>query len=429
MKANKMWLVLIAVMVLALSAISVNAAVTGCMDGLGAPSEYFYNDTGVILNVSAGNVCINETDYDVDPTAAVNCADNWANYTDGACEYTRYYVGYAGDGTATCVAAGWVVYTQHVFIAADYIINTTTDAEISGDYVTNIGEVATYDACSNAYIRQGPDGYCDGGGVLDTDDALLNVSAGNVCIAGADEDPTAVVFCSDSWANYTDGECRYTRFYVGYAGDGTTTCVATGWVVRTQNVYIAEGYIINTTTDALISGDYVTNTGESATYTICQNDYTRQGTDGYCDGGGALDINDSTLHVAAGKVCANGANLAPNATLKCGTWLNCVIDATSTPQYYVGYAASGTSCIDTSWVSAGTSITLATGLTCKTTEHAVTCPTKGYAPSYGSSDFSPIIMDAFGTAGAGVVSWADLAVTLLVILFIVGAVLKYKGVF
>jgi len=426
MKANKIWLVLIAVMVLALSAISVNAAVTGCMDELGAPSEYLYNDTGVITNVSAGNVCINETDYDVNPTAAVNCADNWANYSDGACKYTRFYVGYAGDGTATCVETGWVVNTQNVFIAADYIINTTVNGEISGDYVTNIGEVASYDACSNAYIRQGPDGYCDGGGVSDTDDALLNVSAGNVCIVGVDSQPDASVHCigvADTWSACVAGACVINEYYVGYSVGNATGCVDTDWVLMGVS-NPAPGYRVNNTGHVALC-TYLA-TGGTVSYTGCANAYTRNGTTGYCDGAGLDEL--TTLHVTAGKVCANGANLAPNATLKCGTWLNCVLDATSTPQYYVGYAASGTSCVDTSWVSAGTSVALATGLSCKTTEHAVTCPTKGYAPSYSSSDFSPIIMDAFGTTGAGVISWADLAVTLLVILFIVGAVLKWKGV-
>ena len=301
---EKIWLVLVAMMVLALSAISVNAAVTGCMDELGAPSPYLYNDTGTITNVTAGNVCINETDYDVAPTADVNCAE-WYD----------------------CVV----------------------------------------DACS------------------------------------ADE------------------------YYVGYAGDGTSTCDNSNWTVTGGSYLVADGYIITATTESLTCS--VNNTGKTATYDACLNDYTRQGPDGYCDGAGALDTDGATLHVTAGDVCVAGANANPNATINCAVWLECVEDATSADTYYVGYASSGTDCVATGWVATTSTVTLADGLSYKETTNAVSCSTKGYAYSYSMNDLSPILVDGLGTSGAAAVSWVDLLVLFVVLGFIVGMIMKYKGLF
>ena len=293
---------------LALYSGSASAAVTGCVDVGAGGAYYTYNDTGNVTNVTAGRVCIYETNYDVNASAAGSCSATWANYTDGACQYTRFYVGFAGDGTDTCVATDWQVETAAVFIAADYIINTTTDAEISGDYVWNTGETATYDACLNTYTRQGPDGYCDGAGVLDTDDATTYVLIGRVCIAGANENP--------------------------------------------------------------------------------------------------------------------------NASVNCGTWSNCVEDASTAPEYYVGYTSDGSgACTATNWQTAGTTYTTNPGQFISTTEDVDTCSVKGYAYTYAKGDLQLIVEDGIGTAGAETVSWLDLIVLLLVLGFMIGIVLKFKGIF
>lgn len=426
---KKIGMIGIGVLLITMLAMYVNAAVTGCMDETSTPVAYKYNDTGVIKNVTAGRVCIDATDYDVAPTVAVNCDDDWANYTDGGCLYSGFYVGYAGDGTTTCVATNWVYKEGPYYIGEGMIINETINGprSYSGAHVTTTGEVVpAKTACYNAYIQKGPSGYCDGAGRLDTDDARANVSAGNVCMTGAlNADPNATVSCSDAWANYTDGWCAYTRFYVGYVGDGTATCTATGWIVRTANVYIAQDYIINNTVNGLISSDYVTNTGETASYNACSNLYTRMGPTGYCNGGGVLDTNSSTLHVAAGKVCTVGTNLAPNASLNCGTWSNCIAGGTTANEYFVGYAASGTSCVDTSWVVAGTTQTAITGLRWRNTEHVDSCATLGYAKTYDKSDMPKILADGLGTAGAEFVDVIDLIVIALVLSFVGGLVYTY----
>jgi len=432
MKINKMWLVLVAAMVLVLSAVSVSAAVTECVDASGnpqaGPGAYpMYNDTGVVTNVTAGNVCVDATSYNIDPNATYNCG-NTSVMIDNACTYTTYYTGFLGDGTVACTNAGWVAGTTYT-LGEGYIVNTTINASWAtrGNYIVDTGEVATYDACSNAYTRQGPDGYCDGGGALDTNDALLNVSAGNVCIAGADTQPTAGVNC-DEYGAFVDGACKYSGYYAGYTGDGAATCVITDWVFSV-NYTLAMDTIINTTINAPIGPGYVIATGEAATYNACLNAYTRQGPDGYCDGAGALDTNDATLHVTAGKVCLAGVNTAPNATLKCGTWYNCVLDASSAPTYYVGYAGSGTSCDDTSWVASGSTVSF--GLQrILVNAHAAVCNLGGYSGNnYVKSDFKPIVLDMMGTAGASFVENAELVVIAIVLLFAAGIFAKWKGYF
>ena len=108
---------------------------------------------------------------------------------------------------------------------------------------------ASYDACTNAYTRQGPDGACDGSGACDTDDALLNVSAGNVCIDGADSNPTTDVKCGiwgDCIINYTYAS----EYWVGYTGDGAETCVDTDWQASSTFWNCTAGYEIDTTEHA-----------------------------------------------------------------------------------------------------------------------------------------------------------------------------------
>jgi len=180
-------------------------------------------------NVSAGNVCIDLTNYDVDPTAGVNC-DEWYDYVDGSCSIDTYYVGYAGDGSTDCVATGWVTTGVPAFVAQGYIVNDTIASEPNPAYETNTGEVVpAKDACINGYTLSGPTGYCEGDGTLDTNGALANVSDGNVCIAGVDSDPDVTNKCAD-WLDCTAGSCTADVVYVGYLGDGTATCSNTGYV-------------------------------------------------------------------------------------------------------------------------------------------------------------------------------------------------------
>ncbi len=295
----KRMLVVVGLMAIMLYATMVNAAVTGCIN------PYVYNDTGNATNVTAGNVCVNATDYDVNPTAAVNCG--------------------------------------------------------------------TWSAC-----------------VLDA--------------------------------------CTAAEYYVGYTGDGTATCVMTDWVATGTNYWPADGEIIDATEN--VDTCSVATTGKSPSYDACLNDYTRQGPDGYCDGAGALDTDSATTYVVAGNVCYAGTDTNPNATVNCGTWSDCVAEATSADEYYVGYAAGGTGvCVATGWVAAGTTFNTNPGQTIWFTEQVDSCAVKGYAYTYDKGDMAPIVEDGLGTVGAVTVEWLDLIVLLIVLGFLIGIFMKMGGLF
>lgn len=413
---------------------SVYAAVTECVDASGnpqaGPGAYpMYNDTGVVTNVTLGQICVDAINYDVVPNVTYNCG-NTSAMIDNVCTYTTYFTGFLGDGTVTCTNVGWVTGTTYT-LAVGYIVNTTINASWAtrGDYISDVGEIVpAKDACLDEYTLQGPTGYCDGAGALDTDGSLANATDGNVCIIGVDSQPDASVHCigtADTWSDCVENQCTIDEYYVGYSVGNATGCSDTDWVLMGVS-NPANGYRVSNTGHANLC-TYVA-TGGTPTYTGCANAYTRNGTSGYCNGAGG-DAT-TTLHVTEGNVCSAGANAQPGAGTNCGAWYNCVQGQSAINTYYVGYAASGSSCSDTDWVATGSHVDLANGLRARYTDHESTvCSTSGYNAAYNKGDFEPIITDAMGTAGVGVVSWADLAVTLLVVLFLGGAVLKYKKLF
>jgi len=230
---------------------------------------------------------------------------------------------------------------------------------------------ASYNACANDYTRQGPDGACDGNGACDTNDALLNVSAGNVCDSGTDTNPTTDINCG-TWSDCTADACSANEYWVGYTGDGTDTCVDTDWIDASSTYDVPDNYIISATNKQDTCD--TTNSGKSASYDACSNAYTRQGPDGYCDGSGSLDANDALLNVSDGNVCIDGTDANPTSGVNCGTWGDCVDGNTSADEYYIGYLGDGTAtCSDTDWQASSTYWNCTAGYTIDTTEHADDC--------------------------------------------------------
>lgn len=90
-------------------------------------------------------------------------------------------------------------------------------------------------------------------------------------------------------------------------------------------------------------------------YISCLNDYTRQGGDGFCDGLGACDVDNSLLNVSVGNVCRNGDDINPDNITNCDVWIDCVVSENNASKYYVGYVGDGTNfCNLTDWVLTGT---------------------------------------------------------------------------
>jgi len=120
----------------------------------------------------------------------------------------------------------------------------------------------------------------------------------------------------------------------------------------------------------------------TATYDDCDNQYTRRGPDGLCDGAGACDIDDNSLAVQSGYVCKDGDNINSNGNSNCGSgdaescycaiWYQCVIKACTKPEYYTGFDGS-TSCTVTNWQSKGTDANVAQNVSIATTENVASC--------------------------------------------------------
>jgi len=386
----------------------------------GCTNAYTWHDS--ILgdqNVSIGKVCINATSYDVAPILGVKCSE-WYDYVDGACVIQTYYVGYKGDGTATCDATGWVSTAPDdagfVSVLTGYIVNTTIKAAPNAAYETNTGEVVPAPSgCLNGYTTTGASGYCDGAGFLDLNSIHGNVTIGTVCSAGSSVAPNSTNKCAN-WANCVIGQCTAGIMYVGYLGDGTATCSNTGAVSGVGTGVISTGYRITATNVA--ASCTISNSGGTASYTTCTNAYTRNGTTGYCDTGVA---QVGTLHVADGKVCAAGANIAPNSTLNCGTWYECVVGFTNYATYYTGYAAAGTACSATAWVATGNTYTLPAGTAISFTDNSATSCTANI-----QGDTAPMVAGINNLKSLAYAGFALLAVGILVIVSF-GLIQIFKG--
>jgi hypothetical protein len=296
---------------------------------------------------------------------------------------------------------------------------------------------------------------------------ITNVSVGNVCYTAAlyDIAPNASAYCNNSWSNFTNNSCVYWQFYVGFA-NGTTACA---WSVnaslQSPTPYtMGVDSVINETANRPIArvapwaywwqDGTRQNTADpfnltaglrSINWTGCQNGYTIHGNSGYCDGAGLTGVginrNDTRVYVGTGKVCANDSAVAagslspaafnntPSSTKKCATWINCTSGSDTGLYYYVGYASGGASCDQSFWNATGATYTVPTGQHMNTNTDGSSCVLAGYAYSYTKTDFEPIVTDALGVAGASVISWIDLIITLVVLGFIAGIIIKLVALF
>jgi len=114
---------------------------------------------------------------------------------------------------------------------------------------------ATYTSCDNKYTLKGiegtdADGYCDNAGACDTNDGgLSNVSEGNVCYNGVDQNPDITTNCG-IWGDCVQYSDSANEYYVGYVGDGTDTCTDTDWQSSGTTWDATSGYLISVTEKA-----------------------------------------------------------------------------------------------------------------------------------------------------------------------------------
>lgn len=176
--------------------------------------------------------CVNQSTSE-DTKDECSATDCYTGNCDGAGACDIYSGGEQG-GCGTC----------------EYCTDGDSDCELVPDDTDPNDEcTASYDACINDYTLQGPDGYCDGAGACDTDDATANVSEGNVCITGSDTNPTNTTYC-DKLANCVSTYTSARYYYLGYLGDGTNTCSETGWQTLNETWDATIGFKISTTEHA-----------------------------------------------------------------------------------------------------------------------------------------------------------------------------------
>ena len=239
--------ILVLSIMIILSIVSVQAAVTNCTNSSGgnvttngAYFAYWDDVASEIKNVSTGNVCINKTLYNVAPTSLYFCG-NVSVMVNQACTYDFFYTGFVGNFTANCSnlnATNGGPYT----LGDGTVINTTINVTVYADRGNYIDLVSTpnYTSCTNGYTRNGPDGLCNGGGVLRN--VTTVVAAGKVCVNGTNATANVTYNCA-IWNYCIAGNTSYPSLYTGYDGIGSG-CTATGWVVTGTTTTLASGVTI-----------------------------------------------------------------------------------------------------------------------------------------------------------------------------------------
>jgi surface protein len=375
----------------------------GYCDGAGACDANSYQQ-----NVSAGNVCYSS--MDAQPDITTHCGI-WSDCLLHNTMAPEYYVGFVGDGTATCVATDWQSAGTFQSASLGYWWSATgqmdtcsetafcsNDADCGFCQKCDVGtgvcgyQSSSEDAkgqcdpgvysCSNAYTYAAATGFCNGAGSCDA--AQSHVSLGKVCINSTayDAAPTSSIKCG-VWSDCLLYNITAPEYYVGYYSSGTS-CDATGWQPAgtyqssdpgyrwdvtgaidqcTESVYctvdsdcsackkcdVGSGNCVNQNAAEDIKGDC------TAGLSGCFNIGIKSGPDGLCNGYGSCDTNSNRVNVALGKVCLAGADVDPSAAAYCGIWSDCAYHATSAPEYYVGVKGDGTTvCNETGWVSVGT---------------------------------------------------------------------------
>jgi len=162
---------------------------------------------------------------------------------------------------------------------------------------------ASYNACSGACVKIGPNGNCNGSGACDTNSASANVADQKVCEAqeGTASEVAASTFTYASIANScTAGACAGTKYYRACNGAGAT---------RTDNIGAASK-VINAT-----AGNTLTGLCGSSTASTCVARAVCK-TNTYCNGTGACNtpanvaVNTDTYNDCAaggvGSECGTG---------------------------------------------------------------------------------------------------------------------------
>jgi hypothetical protein len=144
---------------------------------------------------------------------------------------------------------------------------TTSVCEISPATMDNKSECSAF-SCNTTYLVNNLTGLCNGTTAVcnTTPISIANVSIGKVCANGTNYStaPTSSVYCS-IWNNCVANATSYSSYYVGYQGNGATTCNETSWVLQ-SSVTLPSNYKVLSTLNTSSACSITSNKVDDATY-------------------------------------------------------------------------------------------------------------------------------------------------------------------
>jgi len=189
----------------------------------------------------------------------------------------------------------------------------------------------SWDTCDSVCVKRGPDGFCDGAGACDTNDATSYMTShGNVCSGGSETTAGAGSYC-DASINCTIGDCYASRWYRG-CYIGSSACTETN-----KQVYASWNADVDTSISQTIHkvGTSCTTSGITACEATDHCSVDDRYDDFRCDGSGSCDNDYNLLWVGcsdetsfSANYCEDGSYPSCGATECCNddsiNWTSCV---------------------------------------------------------------------------------------------------------
>jgi len=166
----------------------------------------------------------------------------------------------------------------------------------------------SWNSCDNLCVKRGGDGYCDGNGACDTNDAVANVAANNICSGGSEVSGV----CASTWActNAQNQDNAYNNGLFGYETqgycDGFGNCDRSGSTREPDNQQSTCECEASGTQSTCSNGE--TDCWDSSQAECCGDDGT---SDDWCDGTSYAACLDGTYRTDADNyqyVCECGGS-------------------------------------------------------------------------------------------------------------------------
>jgi hypothetical protein len=394
-------------------------------------------------NVTSGNVCINATNYDVNPTNAVNCAI-WNNCIADYISANQFFTGYSGNGSATCSITDWQSTGSNYTAPYGYKINATSQGLNCS--INPVHQISLSQPWASKY-GAGADGdwntFATGSGVLP---AYFNFTFANINNVSYAEvifsENNVAIACPPSGSDFMKCQGLTSTYYtVATSVTGQPrTAYSTGalnsdcidfqkeygffsfqFAPTNQCFYLYE--VSMNVTYTILTPECSNNTdcglcqycngvicknqtsiqdlkNECSNTTSCANPYTYGLLNGFCNGAGSCSASNPQ-NVTSGNVCINETLYDTNPTnaVNCAIWYDCVSNYTTANEYLTGYTGDNTpTCTAFDWIPTGGSLTAPNGSYINLTSQGTTCNINTIPLvetfGYNQNDLAPSLIDA-----------------------------------